>query len=242
MFDRYVSSNIPTEADTPGKLSLLKADLTRVLDVLHWHYSLIPIRERLRKSLTSFCLVMVIFYTVFLGGILAWCNFHNANFLAMLACVLYCGVIGGFVSSQRRMQGIPSDGDPLISVFGLANADYYLWLSPLLGAIFAVILTLMFIAGILRGSFFPDFYISSSGAQPGLPFISLGTRCQKPAKTTQNFSLGLLLLASRSDWCLTVWTGSLQNLKLMTSDWFLPHREMVRSDGTFQEHQSQSPQ
>ena len=69
------------------------------------------------------------------------------------------------------MQSIPSDGDPLISVFGLDNAGYYLWLSPLLGAIFAVILTLMFIAGFLKGSVIPDFYLSSGGKQ-GLSFFN----------------------------------------------------------------------
>ena len=170
VYDRYVNSNIPKEADTPAKLSLLKADLTRILDVLHWYYSLIPMRERIRKSLTIDCILMVVAYTVLLGVFLPWCYWHKSNFLAMMACVLYCGIIGGFVSSQRRMQSIPSDGDPLISVFGLDSAGYYLWLSPLLGAVFAAILTLMFIAGVLKGSVFPDFYLSSAGAH-GLPFF-----------------------------------------------------------------------
>jgi hypothetical protein len=170
-YDKYVGSNVPRETDTPAKLSLLKADLTRILDVLHWYYSLIPIRERLRKSLTSACLAMVVVYTLALAGILVWCNLHNADFLATLTCVVYCGIIGGFVSSQRRMQSIPSDGDPLISVFGLDNAGYYLWLSPLLGAIFAVILTSMFVAGLLKGSVFPDFHLSSGALHQGLPFF-----------------------------------------------------------------------
>jgi hypothetical protein len=77
----------------------------------------------------------------------------------LLTCVVYWGIIGGFVSSQRRMERIPSDGDPLIGVFGLESADYYLWLSPMLGGIFAVILMLMFVAGILKGTVFPDFFI-----------------------------------------------------------------------------------
>jgi hypothetical protein len=171
VYQKYINSNIPIDSDTPDKLTLLKADLTRVLDVLHWYYALIPIRERLRKSLTLSCIFLVVLYTIFLGGILAWCRFHNTNFLAMLATILYSGIIGGFVSSQRRMQNIPSDGDPLISVFSLDNAGYYLWLSPLLGAIFAVVLTLMFIAGLLKGSFFPDFQLSAGGPHHGLPFF-----------------------------------------------------------------------
>jgi hypothetical protein len=171
IYEKYVGSAIPKETDTPAKLSLLRADLARVLDVLHWYYSLIPMRERIRRSLTIDCIAMVVAYTVALALCLAWCHYHNTNFLAMLACVLYCGIIGGFVSSQRRMQSIPSEGDPLIDVFGFDNAGYYLWLSPLLGAIFAVVLTLMFIAGVLKGSAFPDFSQSFSGHHDGLPFF-----------------------------------------------------------------------
>jgi hypothetical protein len=170
IYAKYVESNFPKESDTPEKLSLLKADLSRVLDVLHWYYSLIPMRERIRKALTVQCIRYVVFYSVVLGAILVACHHYSAHFLAMVACVTYSGIIGGFVSSQRRMQSLPADGDPLVSVFGLDNANYYLWLSPLLGAIFAIIVAFMFIAGILKGSVFPAFY---SPADPhGLSFFT----------------------------------------------------------------------
>ncbi len=158
VYDKYADSNFPRDTDTPAKLALVRADLTRLLDVLHWYYSLIPMRERMRKSLTLRCIAYVVFYTATLAVILAVCHRYRAEFFAMITGVVYWGILGGFVSSQRRMQRIPNDGDPLISVFGLDSAGYYLWLSPLLGAIFAVVLALMFIAGILEGSVFPKFY------------------------------------------------------------------------------------
>lgn len=160
IYDKYVESGIPKEADTPAKITLLRADLTRILDVLHWHYALIPIRERIRRSLTFSCILWVIAYTSILGGVLVWCQVHNRNFLALVACVLYFGLLGGFVSSQRRMESIPPDTDPLLSVFGLDNAGYYLFLSPLLGAIFALVLTMMFMGGILKGTIFPQFVMT----------------------------------------------------------------------------------
>jgi hypothetical protein len=164
VYEKYTNSNPPTESDTPAKLAILKADLTRILDVLHWHYSLIPMRERMRRSLTKHCILLVVLYTVVLGAFLLFvCRRHHFEFAAMLACVIYCGILGGFVSSQRRMETIPNDGDPLISVFGLDSADYYLWLSPLLGATFATVLLFMFIGGILEGSVFPAFYAQHSG-------------------------------------------------------------------------------
>jgi hypothetical protein len=171
MYGRYAQSNPPIETKTPSQIALLRADLCRVLDVLHWHYALIPIRERIRKTLTVECLFMVLFYTIALGVLLFWCHKDDASrsFLAMAASVLYCGTIGGFVSSQRRMQNIPTDTDPLISVFGLDNAGYYLWLSPLLGAIFAAVLTMLFIGGILKGTVFPGFFIPKLDS--GLSFM-----------------------------------------------------------------------
>jgi hypothetical protein len=160
IYDKYVQSGIPKDADTPEKLAVLRADLRRVLDVLHWHYSLIPIREHIRKQLTSNCIWFVFAYTVALGVGLFFLRKDEHSFVAMVLCVLYFGIIGGFVSSQRRMQNIPTDVDPLISIFGLDTAGYYLWLSPLLGGIFAIILGLMFVGGILKGTVFPDFYVS----------------------------------------------------------------------------------
>jgi hypothetical protein len=167
IYDQYIASDFPKETDTPEKLVLLRADLCRVLDVLHWHYALIPMREKIRKALTINCMNMVIVYTVVLGGALYLFRLHGMIFQATLSCVIYWGIIGGFVSSQRRMQSIPSDGDPLVSVFGLENAGYYLWLSPLLGAVFAVIITLMFMGGFLTGSVLPEF-VRPDGQATGL--------------------------------------------------------------------------
>jgi hypothetical protein len=181
VYNAYLASNPPTEIETPEKLSLLRADLTRLLDVLHWYYALIPDRERLRKSLTRECTIMVGSYTCVLIAILALCALHSqrplittpAHFhtaVATAACVVYWGIIGGFVSSQRRMQNIPGDGDPLISVLGLDDARYYLWLSPLLGAVFAVILAWMFMGGIVEGTLFPAF---ASDSKDGTWFSGL---------------------------------------------------------------------
>jgi len=94
----------------------------------------------------------------------AQCEFSRNDDLS-----LYAGTVGGFVSSQRRMQNVPSEGDPLVSAYGLASASYYLWLSPLLGAIFAAVLAMMFIAGFLKGTVFPEFYRSINSG--GLPFF-----------------------------------------------------------------------
>jgi hypothetical protein len=166
IYQKYIDSGIPTQMETPEQIATMRADLCRVVDVLHWYYALIPMRERIRNSLTIQCVGWVVGYTLLLWFALHHYLHHEASFLIMLICVIYSGIIGGYVSSQRRMQAIPSDGDPFVSVLGLENAGYYLWLSPLLGAIFAVILLFMFIGGILQGTIFPAFYTGISPISP----------------------------------------------------------------------------
>ena len=201
IYGKYVASNPPTETDTPAKLGLLRADLTRVLDILHWYYSLIPARERLRKALTLRCILWVVFYTALLIILLvAWTSGSRHHWFwisrelhptaALAACVVYWGIIGGFVSSQRRMQSIPSDGDPLISVLGLDDAGYYLWLSPMLGAVFAVVLAWMFMGGFITGALFPLFTSTMDNSRNGYSFISLlydWTPLQGPAEYAKLF-------------------------------------------------------
>jgi hypothetical protein len=175
LYEKYMASDYPKETDTPAKLALFKADLTRILDVLHWYYSLAPIRERIRTRLTFKCIRLVALYSAGLICVLAWCNTFHADSVAMLSTVVYFGVIGGFVSSQRRMQSLPSEGDPLVCVLSLDTAGYYLWLSPLLGSVFAVILMVMFISGVAKGAAFPEFYIPSK-SETGLPFFDFASK------------------------------------------------------------------
>ena len=73
--------------------------------------------------------------------------------------VLFAGTIGGLISLQRRLQSTPENTDPLISLFGLSNASADVMLAPLSGALFALLLYILFISGLVKGSLFPDIYV-----------------------------------------------------------------------------------
>ncbi|PPD50849.1 MAG: hypothetical protein CTY16_00875 [Methylobacter sp.] len=156
--DKYNDSNL--------KRNLL-ADLQELLRFIHWGYIFTPIRESIRTKLIKRAILFMVGYTILWIITCGWFFNHWFSdsihalppdyFQAVIATVVYFGLIGGYISSQRRMQMIPTDGDPLSSVYALQNGQYFLWFAPMLGAVFAVVLMLLFISGIVQGKIFPAY-------------------------------------------------------------------------------------
>lgn len=83
-----------------------------------------------------------------------------------LPSVLVCGVIGGFVSLQRRLKDLTLQDLEL-----LANSKVYLMLAPMVGGVLAMVLYLIFLSGLLRGDMFPEFVSLSADKTTGFPTI-----------------------------------------------------------------------
>jgi hypothetical protein len=172
-FSQYRPAPFPSRLDDSAGYRLLLADLQNVLHFLHWSYLLSPIREKLRTGIIKTALMIMAISTVVWTICTFLCYRFGQPFLAVLLTVMYAGLIGGFISSQRRMQMIPTTGDPLASISDLTHGRYFLWFAPVTGAIFAPVLMLFFIAKILTGVIFPEFRALSSGGGPqsaGWPF------------------------------------------------------------------------
>jgi hypothetical protein len=83
------------------------------------------------------------------------------------AAVLFVGFVGGFVGLQRRLKALPDDDLTL-----LANSWVCIALSPIVGAILAELVYLLFASGLLEGSMFPHFVKDDqTGATRGLQTI-----------------------------------------------------------------------
>lgn len=133
----------------------IKPILARILDTLHWIYSMVPAREQMRSDILKesgkwilVCFAVLLPISI---GFAVWGN----TLLATLPLVVLMGALGGFVSLQRRIQNIPTDRDPLITMLELQNGRFSVALAPLLGSVFAVVLFFIFLSGLLQGTIFP---------------------------------------------------------------------------------------
>jgi hypothetical protein len=160
---------------------LLREDLKDLLGRMYQEYAILPVREDKINQLTiraaGLCLLMLaillgILAVMFLGGPVydslradgGWGEklekFRNSTGISALTVfvVVISGAMGGFVSSLRRLQTPRTEGDSLYNLSLLYHGSESLLTAPITGSIFAILLYLMFLSGLLSGSFFPTIY------------------------------------------------------------------------------------
>ncbi len=203
--DRQFATYTPTADCEPGKgndaqfRAALLADLTSLVSAIHWRYVLSPLREQVQTSLTKDVWRRIIWYTAAWAVLLIVFGWRlHAPFLLVLITVIYGGMLGGFISLLRRMQSVPEDGDSLFVTQALNDGNYFLWVSPLLGATFAVVLMLIFMSKLVGGELFPEF--------PKLPLTALSPGKDLDARTVWWFLQTLMPTDSFSYAKLLVWS------------------------------------
>ena len=196
-FDEYLASKPPDLAsiriapneDPPQPEQIIersvRADIKYLLDKIYMYYALLPMREKLRERLTAkarkmtyFFVGMVTLIILFnVGGLLLTSYGFLAKFANLsvmfgltVATVALAGVLGGCVSMLQRIQSAPGEGDALFNLASLTNGWIGLSISPLYGAIFASLLFVLFSAGILKGTVFPE--INTPGAKTETASVS----------------------------------------------------------------------
>jgi hypothetical protein len=99
-----------------------------------------------------------------------------------LFVVLVSGAMGGFVSALQRIQSSPTEGDSIYNLAMLYHGSYAVFVAPLTGAVFAILLYMMFTGKILEGRFFPDIY-TPSAATVGTALAPAATPEPTPEET-----------------------------------------------------------
>ena len=85
--------------------------------------------------------------------------------LQVSALVILCGILGGLISMLRRLHAVPAGSTPLFDTIVLDAGQFGIGLAVIYGGIFAMVLYLIFLSGILdtviadpaQGAVFPRF-------------------------------------------------------------------------------------
>lgn len=166
---------IPQSAELIQRV--LRADIRYLLSKFYLYYAMLPMRESYREDLTKRAVrmtkwilgIIALLMILSFGGGLLLKAFAKENHLTLstlgellgafgpvVGSVAFAGIVGGCVSMLQRIQSAPSEGDALFNLAALTNGWRGLSLSPLYGGIFASLLFILFAAGILKGSVFPE--------------------------------------------------------------------------------------
>ena len=154
-YEAYVAT-VP--ADLTGcTVSQLRGELLSLAGRVRYLYTFAPVqtsvRNRLSISIASWCLfatlLMAILYAVSAIG------YHTPPSGFLLA--MYAGLLGGCLSAQQRVQA-GMVGDPLLGELE-QSAGWFMsgMIPPLFGAVFALVLVLIFAGGLVNGPLFPVF-------------------------------------------------------------------------------------
>jgi hypothetical protein len=106
--------------------------------------------ENIRKISNRLATAIGLLITIiFIGAII---GSKSVGIVTAPMAAFAAGIIGGFVGLQRRLKSMTADDLML-----LANSWVYVWISPIVGGVLAVVLYVLFISTLVSGDLFPTF-------------------------------------------------------------------------------------
>ncbi len=134
-----------------------RAELLTLAERIRYLYTFVPPKESIRNQLSIKAAISTLI--VALIGIAGYAvvEYHRGNIWTILV-VLFVGQMGGFLSVQQRLQMSTEGSDPLFKELQLNAGQFSVSvIAPMSGAVFAVVLYFLFVAGLLSGGLFPQF-------------------------------------------------------------------------------------
>lgn len=161
---------LPVDWDAPSQIESWRADIRYLLGQFYLYYTLLPYREEYRDEITRRArnLTYVFLLAFGLVVILTSAEARLPFRVPTLLVVILTGIIGGCVSMLQRIQSAPSEGDALFNLAALTSGWKGMSLSPLYGAIFAMLFYMLFAGGIVKGVVFPEIKSPQSLASDSL--------------------------------------------------------------------------
>jgi hypothetical protein len=134
----------------PTKEDEIRAEARRLQEELHWQSSIAPWAAQMRESMMK--------QTLMVSGAFLLVFLILLAFLENIACIIVItGLIGGTVSSIQRIQSADLANSRALSLARYSPLKLGVLISPLLGAIFAVLLAFMLMSKtVTPGAFVPN--------------------------------------------------------------------------------------
>ncbi len=121
-------------------------------------------------------------------AVVLWATTDKPPSFALELIVFLTGTVGGVANNYRRLQRIPLGIIENPQAISGQLITIQIYVSPIVGGIFAIILYIIFMSGILQGTFFPVF---SSDLQLDFESYDLFAKYANPA-TNQDVAKALL--------------------------------------------------
>jgi hypothetical protein len=172
----YIASK-PPEPDKEGKVNIeaLRNDLLRLQHELNWHYLLVWAFESFRSHITKWlCRLGML---TFLSALLAIWLLHDlvgrhlGLNLSMAILIVGAGVLGGLTSTLRRIQQTKYSGNADVALARLDHSNMSIYVSPVLGGVFSLLLFFLFAGGLIKGTIFPEVTLEIIKYVPNSPPI-----------------------------------------------------------------------
>ena len=154
----YLAANPPDA--TKATEEELRADLDQVLEEVQWLYTVLPVQDEVRSRLVRRTALMTLALLLFIAlalGIQRWLTGERFQ-VQPVVVALMVGAVGGLVSTVRRIQTTRLDENVVVGLLEMSRSLWSIYLSPLLGGVFAILLLLLFKGRLLSGELFPEFW------------------------------------------------------------------------------------
>src|SRR5215471_17690033 len=158
-YEAYLASKPPSIADSSkDREEELRADIDYLLGQIYLRYSIGPFGERIRGRVSKRVAIVTLFGIGAMGVVFAL-NLMGVRetYSAALPTALFAGAMGGLLSLQQRYQGTARQGDPVEGVSQLAHNWPQVFLPAINGAVFALVLYMLMLGGLINGDIFPRF-------------------------------------------------------------------------------------
>jgi hypothetical protein len=154
-YEAYLASKPPDPAGQVEEKAL-RADIEYLTGEIYLRYAMTPVNQMvsdsISKRVTGIILVGVVI--IVLSVILRESIQPLKNSLTLLN-VLFVGAMGGLLSMQQRYQSVSREGDQIDNVSELLQGWPRLFLPVISGGLFATLLYMLIIGGLLEGDLFP---------------------------------------------------------------------------------------